>query len=139
MITVRIESVHKDPEQVTLKKLHEIYLNIEGKVVVLVNSCAYFDESLPIVEFAVALNDWIKKPVGTSFKYESMDEEDLDIFDITEISKGMYKLESSWQKNKCDQAVPREYIEQFVKNYITQVRGILDEKYNINLGERVGL
>jgi len=139
MITVSIENVHKDPAQAALDNLHEIYLNIEGKVVVQVDSYVYFEESLPIVEFAVALNDWIKRPVGTSFKYESMDEEDPDIFDIKEISKGMYKLESSWQNNICEHVVSRAAIEQFVKSYTLQVREALNSNFGINFDERVGL
>lgn len=139
MITVSIENVHKDPAQVALDSLYEIYLNIEGKVVVQVDSCVYFEESLPIVEFAVTLNDWIKKPLGSSFKYESMDEEDPDIFDIKVISKGMYKLESSWQNNICEQVVSHAAIEQFVNSYTLQVREVLGSKFDINLGERFGL
>ena len=82
MITVKLLEIHKDPKNVKLNDLHEIYINIEGKVSVYINSTLYFNESVPIVELAVALHDWLLKPEDTSFKYESMDDEDPDTFNI---------------------------------------------------------
>ncbi len=139
MIIVKLTEIHKDPENVKLKDLHEIYINIEGRVTVHVNSTLYLNESFPIVEFAVALNDWLRKPEGESFKYESMDDDDPDTFDIIAIEKKGYKLRSSWQETECNDLLSRNTVVKFIQEYTQQVKDAVLKQFEINLNERVGL
>lgn len=139
MIIVKLSEIHKDPENIKLEDLHEIYINIEGRVTIHVGSTLYFNESFPIVELAAALNDWLRKPEGVDFKYESMDDDDPDTFDIIAIDQESYQLRSSWQETECNNHLSRDAVVAFIQAYIQQVKDAVLKQIGINLSERVGL
>lgn len=139
MIAIQLQNVHKDPENVKIKGLNEILINIEGSVVVTINSVLYFQNSIPIVELAVSLNDWLRKPNGTTFKYESMDDDDPDTFDIIAEGPDSYRFHSSWQEAECPSLFSRKNIEKFVNEYTSLVKDTVYTKMGINLDEKVDL
>ena len=139
MINFIISNIHVEPENIKLRDKWELLINIEGDFEVILNSSSYFSEQITIVELAVELKKWLKKPDGTTFKYETIDDDETDIFDIISLSTDSYKFKSAWQKSECINTFTKAEVVEFINNYILQVRENVQNKYGINLSEKIGL
>ena len=139
MITFKISNIHVEPENIKLRDKWELLINIEGDLEVILNSTTYLSEQITIVELAVELKKWLKKPVGTSFKYETIDDDETDIFEIIAISSDSYKFNSAWQQSECNSTFTKSEVNEFINNYIQSVRENVQNEYGINLNEKIGL
>ena len=139
MITFKISNIHVEPDNIKLKDKWELLINIEADFEVILNSTSYFNEQTTIVELAVELKKWLKKPDGTTFKYETIDDDETDIFDIIAVSSDSYKFNSAWQQKECTSTFTKNEVNMFINNYIQLVRENIQNIYCINLNEKIGL
>ena len=139
MIIVQISNIRKDPVNVTLRDKWELLINIEGQTEVLLESKLFFSESLLIVEFATELKKWIAKSEGLSFQYETMDDEEKNIFNIIAVSNDQYQFQSVWEEFKSVEIYNRLDVVNFIESYIQQVKDSVQNKLGINLHEKIGL
>jgi len=140
MISFEIDNIIKDPESSKLKDDWELLINIEGDLKVYLNGALFFSAPMmTIVEFAVELKKWLKKPVGSSFKYETIDDDEENIFNIKAISENLYTFNSAWQEAEFTDSFEREEVIDFVNNYINFVVSAVKQNLNVNLNERIGL
>jgi len=139
MIIAEISNIHKDPDNVKLRDKWELLINIEGQTEVLLESKLFFSESLPIVEFATELKKWLTKPAGVSFQYETIDDDETNIFNINAISNNKYQFQSAWEEFKSIETYNRLDVVNFIESYIQQVKDSVQDKLGINLYEKIGL
>jgi len=139
MITFNISNIHVEPDNIKLRDKWELLINIEADFEVIINSISYYNEQTTIVELAVELKKWLNEPVGTTFKYETIDDDETDIFDIIAISSDSYKFNSAWQQSECNSTFTKDEVNEFIKNYIQSVRENVKNMYGINLNEKIGL
>jgi len=139
MITFNISNLHVEPDNIKLKDKWELLINIEADLEVILNSVRYYNVQTTIVELALELKKWLTAPIGISFKYETIDDDETDIFDIIAISSNSYKFHSVWQESECNATFKKDEINNFIKNYIQAVRENIKNKYDINLTEKIGL
>ncbi len=140
MITFKIQNIIKDPESSKLNDDWELLINIEGDLKIYLNDSLFFnDPMMTIVELAVELKKWLSKPIGTSFKYETIDDEEENILNISAISDNQFTFNSAWQETEFKDTFNREEVISFVSSYINYVVSSIDKELKANLSERLGL
>lgn len=140
MITFQIDNIIKDPESSKLEDNWELMINVEGDLKIYLNGSLFFSEPMmTIVELAVELNKWLSKPVGSSFKYETIDDDEENILNITAVSDNQFIFDSAWQEVEFIDSFNREEVVVFVRNYINHVISAVKKNLGVNLSERIGL
>jgi len=140
MITYEIDNIIKDPSVAKLRDKWDYLINIEADLNVYLNGSLYFSEPMmTIVELAVELKKWLSKPIGTTFKYETIDDDETEIFNIIAVSSDTYKFQSVWQKAECVSTFTRAEVIEFINNYIHQVKVDVQTNFGVNLHEKIGL
>ena len=133
MIKLQISDIHRDPENTEFTEPYEVILYIEGRLFVELNSRIFFNEQICIVELAFALRDWRNKGLMTSFYYESMDNEELHIFDVNLLDNGVFSFSSAWQESEVADTFSRDDIIEFIENYLEKVKILVLERFHIHL------
>ena len=113
--------------------------NIEANLEVKLNNAVFFSAEIPIVEFAVELNKWLEKPDGATFKYETIDDEEENIFNIIATSANTYEFQSAWQNSAVIEVFTHANVVEFAQQYIKQVKSLVQSTYNVSVSKYYSL